>query len=335
MSGLVSAAPQWDARVGITAGVAVVAATLAAIWLGLEDPWWAALTAWRVVDPQPRVTIDRSLQRAGGTVLGAWGGFLLAGLAVDVMLAQIVMIFAATAIGTYRRFTSARWSYGWVLGTLTAAMVLAESMSTPQGLYTFVVYRTLEILCGIVVAAVVEAVMIALPIGPMPGAAPDAPSLPGGPETVRVALLVGTATVVVVLLWALFDIPALVATIVSVVAVVDKDVIRLRARGWQRLGGGLAGGAFGLLFLGFGLDGFLPWAVALAGGVFLFSAISMGGGPNAYFGVQGGMAVITALVVGTGPPDLLQPIIERLSGILLGVAVVVLLSFMLAPRRQE
>jgi uncharacterized membrane protein YccC len=332
MSGLVSAAPHWDARVGITVGAAVVLATLAAIWLGLEDPWWAAITAWRVVDPQPTVTLDRSVQRFAGTVAGAWGGYMLAGLTTDIMLAQAVLIFAATAVCTYKRFTSARWSYGWVLGMVTVTMVLAESLDEPEGLYGFAVYRTLEILCGIVVATVVEAVMIALPVGPLPIAAPAPPSLPGGPETVRVALLVGAASLIVVLLWALLDIPALVPTIVSVVVVVDKDVIRLRARGWQRLAGCAAGGAFGLGGLWLGLDGFLPWAVALAGGVFLFSALAMGTGPNAYLGVQGGMAVITALVVGTGPPDQLEPIVERLAGIVIGVAVMVLLSFAMAPR---
>ncbi len=333
MSGLVSAAPHWDARIGATAGIAVLLATLAAIWLGLEDPWWAALTAWRVVDPQPIIALDRSLQRIAGTLAGAFGGFVLAGLVTDMMLAQAMLVFAAAAIGTYRRFTATRWSYGWVLGTITVTMVLAESLDDPAGLRSFVVYRTLEILCGIVVAAVVEAIVIALPIGRPPVATPAPPSLPGGPETVRIALLVGSAALAIVLLWSVFDIPALVPTLVSAIVVVDKDVIRLRARGWQRLAGCAAGGGYGLALVGIGLDGFLPWAAALSGGVFVFSAIAMGTGPNAYYGVQGGMAVITALVVGTGPPDLLQPIAERLAGIVIGVAVVLVLSFVLAPRR--
>jgi uncharacterized membrane protein YccC len=122
---------------------------------------------------------------------------------------------------------------------------------------------------------------------------------------------------------------------VSVTVVVDRDAIRLRARGWQRILGCILGGAYGLALIGYGLDGILPWSVALAGGVFLFSAIAMGGGPNAYLGVQGGMAVITALIVGAGPPDHLEPVLDRLVGILIGVVLVVVLSYVMAPDQRR
>ena len=74
--------------------------------------------------------------------------------------------------------------------------------------------------------------------------------------------------------------------------------------------------------------------MAIGGGVFLFSMVSLGTGPYAYLGIQGGMALLTALIVGTGPPDRLEPVLDRLAGILIGVTLVVALSYLLAPRRK-
>jgi len=322
------AAPTWNARIGLAVALAVLLAVLAALWLGLPDPWWAAISAWRIVDPQPAAALARSLDRIAGTVLGAALAFIAAGLAGDAQAVQLILIFAVVAFGTWKRFTTAR-NYAWILGTVTAAMVLVQSLSGPDGLYAFAVARVLEILCGVVVATMVELVVVPIPPAPQrPAAAAAAP----GPETLRVALLAGTATVLVVLLWSAFDLPSVVQLVISVIMVVDRDVIQLRARGFQRTLGCLAGAGLGLALIAFGLAAFPVWAAALGGSVFLFSALGLGGGPWAYVGLQGGMAVITALVVGPGPPDPLTPVLERLAGILLGVLLLVIVSHVLAPR---
>jgi hypothetical protein len=40
------AVPARHARMGLISALGVVLAVLAAIRLGLEDPWWAAISAW-------------------------------------------------------------------------------------------------------------------------------------------------------------------------------------------------------------------------------------------------------------------------------------------------
>jgi uncharacterized membrane protein YccC len=244
---------------------------------------------------------------------------------------QLVVLFGATVLGTWKRFTSVRWNYAWTLGVITAMLVMVQGLGTPQGLYDFALFRVLEILCGVAVATVVEVLLV------RPGGATPAPAqaAPVGPEAMRVALLTGIALVIAVLLWHRFDTPAIVPTAISIAVVVDRDVIRLRARGVQRILGCFAGGAYALALIGIGLDGLLAWAVAIGGGVFLFSIVSLGTGPYAYFGIQGGMALLTALIVGTGPPDRLEPVLDRLTGILIGVTLVVALSYVLAPREKS
>lgn len=328
MSGAAAATPTsaWGARAGLAAAAAVVLSVLAACWLGLPDPWWAAISAWRIASPDRRATLTTGLHRILGTVAGAVLGYGAAGLAVDNTALQLLALFAVGAVGTWERFASPAWSYAWILGAVTAAMVLVQSLDGAAGLYAFAVARTLEILCGVVVGTLTEMLLG----GEGAAAAPPAPA---APVERRVALLAGLVLVLVPVLWGLFDLPAVTQIAISVLVVIDRDAIALRRRGRQRLLGCAAGGAMGLSLLALGLDGLLVWLVALGGGIFLFSSLTLGGGPNAYVGIQGGLTLIMALVTGPGPPDALLPVLDRLAGVTLGVALVVALSLLLAPRR--
>ena len=76
------------------------------------------------------------------------------------------------------------------------------------------------------------------------------------------------------------------------------------------------------------------WVVALGSGLFLFSRIHLGGGPDAYFGTQAGVAFILALVTDAGPPTNVIPAFDRLVGITFGVAIAIGLAHLLAPVAQ-
>lgn len=324
-----TAAPAWNVRIGLVVAVSVLLAVLAAIAQGLPEPWWAAITAWRVVDLRPEASLARGVQRCVGTLAGAAFGFIASGLVVASPVLQAMLLFATAGIATWQRFASATWSYGWTLGGMTAVMVLVQGLYEPSGLYAFAQARVQEILCGVVVASAVVLLLSERTAGHLPAAPPARPDQSGLKE---VALLTATAVLAVVLLWDVFDLPALVQIVICVLVVVDRDVIVLRRRGGQRLLGCLVGGGYGVAMIGIGVDSALPWSMAVAGGVFLCSRLALGGGANAYAGVQGGMAVLTALIVGDGPPTTLEPVLDRLAGIFIGVALILVLSAIFTPR---
>lgn len=301
---------------------------LAAIAMGLPDPWWAAITAWRVADAHPEATLTRGLQRVIGTVGGAAFGFLATGLVVGEPVLQALALFGTAYGCTWYRFASGRWSYGWTLAGITSILVMVQGLSDPNGLFAFAQARVEEILCGVVVASATVVLLGGEGAGHISAAPAAAPSTEG---LARIALLGSFAMLGVVLLWDALDLPAVVQMAVGVLVVIDRDMIMLRRRGGQRLLGCLAGGLYGLTLIGLGLDGLLLWAVAVGGGVFLFSRPAIGGGAYAYFGIQGGMAVLTTLIVGDGPPATFVPVIERFTGNAIGVALIVVLSFVLAP----
>ena len=329
MSGTVATA--WTARTGLVTVAAVLLSVLAAMAAGLSDPWWAAITAWRVADTKAAVALVRGVHRVIGTLAGAAFGFLAFGLVTDMPVAQALLIFAAAAICTRQRFASTRWGYAWVMAGITTVLVMVQGLQDPAGLFDFAEARVEEILCGVVVASAVVILLGGEGAGNLTGTAPAVPKTEG---LDRVALLGGCAALGVVILWDIFDLPAVVQMAVGAVVVIDRDIIALRKKGGQRLFGCLLGGLYGVLMAGIGLDSFVLWATALGVGVFLFSRTAMGGGPDAYIGFQGGFAVLTTLIVGDGPPSTLVPIIERFAGNGVAVALLVVLSFALAHRED-
>jgi uncharacterized membrane protein YccC len=327
------AAPAWHARMGLISALGVVLAVLAAIRLGLEDPWWAAISAWIVSNPDRHALLDKALQRAAGTLAGVSAGYVAAGAAAGLPVMQAILLFAVGALGTWKRFAAPRWNYAWFYAAVTAAVVLVQSLAASGDLYAFAHWRAYEILCGVAAATLVDAILGGG--GPQGATSPPAPAVAAagpGPEIARVALVGGSLLVLVPLLWSLFDLPAVTQIAVSALVVLDRDAGGMGLRGSQRLLGCLAGGAYGLAALGGGLDVFPVWLAALGGGGLLFSTLHHGGGPKAYVGTQGGVAVIMTLVTGSGPPDSLLPVLDRLAGITLGVGLLVLLSRMFTPR---
>jgi uncharacterized membrane protein YccC len=321
----------WTARHGLATALGVLGAVLLSAWAGLEDPWWAAISAWVVANADRHQILTKGVMRAFGTIAGCALGFLLASMFGEYPPLMLIAMFAIGAIGTRRRFGGSRFSYAWVLFAVTALMMLFADLDTPDALYTFAVNRAGEILAG-VFCAMVAGILASPRPGTPPAAAPDTASHDFDLD--RLALIGGFLPVVVALVWREFELPAANQIAISSFVVIDRDLVQSHVRGGQRFAGCLAGGVCGLLVAGLGVDNLLLWAVALGGGLFLFSRIHQGGGPDAYFGTQAGVAFILALVTGWGPPTDIVPVLYRLIGITLGVSIAIGLAHLLAPARQ-
>jgi uncharacterized membrane protein YccC len=314
-------------RAGLAAALGVVLAVLLAVRLGLDDPWWAAISAWIVSGPDRRAVLAKGGQRIAGTLLGAGGGYLVAGLAAGQPWLQAILLFALGAFGTRQRFGARRFAIAWFYAAVTALLVLMQSLGAPGDLDAFARARCLEILCGVLVATLCELALVA------PAAAPRSPAPAAPPaDAGRLALIGGLVLLLVPLAWALLDLPAATQMAVSAFILIDRDLGTQQARARQRLLGCGMGGLLGLLVMGLGADALLPWAVGLGGGLLLFARLHHGGGPQAYIGTQGGVALIMTMVSGTGPPDSLVPALQRLAGIGCGTLLLLLVSRSLLPR---
>nr|WP_304621877.1 FUSC family protein [Neoroseomonas alba] len=307
----------------MTAAVGVVAAVLVALLLGLEDPWWSAISAWVVAGPDRHAILTKAAQRVCGTALGLVVGLVLAALSTDQPALLLLGLFCVGAVGSRARYV-AGYPYAWLLGAVTATMVLVQSAATPAGLFDFAANRTAEIITGVIVAALVA--LFIMPKGQGPAAA--APAVLTRAELRAVTLIGGLVLVVVMLGWAAFDLPQPMQMAISAMVVLDRDPSMLEHRGRQRILGCALGGAFGLAAMWVTGGNIVLWLGALGIGLFLFSTLHLGGGPSAYVGTQGGLAVIITLVSGPAPPAALGPVAGRLAGATLGVLALMLVTML-------
>lgn len=309
----------WSARQGLTTATGVVVAVLAALLLGLQDPWWSAISAWVVAGPDRHMMLAKAMQRVMGTLLGLAAGLVLATLSNGLPALLLVALFCVGAVGTRARYVAAA-PYAWLLGAVTATMVLVQAAVAPAGLFDFAANRSAEIITGVICAAAVAVLIMPAARGAPTAATP----VPTAWELSAVTLIGGLALVAVLLVWQRFDLPQPVQMAISALVVLDRDLGALRHRGRQRVVGCLLGGAFGLGAMTLGGASLALWLGVLGLGLFLFSVLHHGGGPSAYVGTQGGLAVIITLVAGRGPPASILPVVDRLAGATLGVLVLIL-----------
>ncbi|TDH61018.1 hypothetical protein E2C06_18745 [Dankookia rubra] len=319
-------APGRLTRTGLVGALSVVFAVLVALRLGLDDPWWAAISAWIVSSPDRRQLLSKAAQRTGGTLLGAVGGLGASAASAGQPVLQAVLLFGIGAYGTRARFGPSRFAYAWFYAAITATLVLVQSLGPAGDLDAFARARCLEIVCGVVVATLCDAVLGGPPEAAAPAPAGAAPAA----DLDRLGLVGGLVLALVPLLWAQFELPSVVQGAITALVVLDRDIGAARVRGRQRMLGCVLGGGLGALLLALGPDALSLWLAAFGGGLLVFARLHHGGGPDAYVGTQGGVALIMAMASGNGPPDTLQPALDRLAGVVLGTALVVGVSLLLA-----
>jgi len=322
------AAPGWSARQGgLTAG-SVTLAVLAGAAFGLQDLWWAAISAWVVSNPDLSALWRKLGMRLAGTTFGLAFGYLIAEASAGRELMQALALFISAAVGCYLRFSD-RYGYAWFYGALTIAIVIAVSVISPADMFSFAQFRLIEIALGVSASAFVHELGRA---GWGPQAAP-APVAAPSRELTQVGIVAGLSVIAMTCLWSWFDTPSLPQALASTLVLADRDLAAIRSRARQRLIGCALGAMAGLAALSLEVDALPVYLVVLFAGIFYFSRLHHGGGSQSYIGTQGGVAYITAMVTGNGPAADIWPVIGRLAGIFMGVALMVSVSFVLAAAR--
>jgi uncharacterized membrane protein YccC len=114
--------------------------------------------------------------------------------------------------------------------------------------------------------------------------------------------------------------------------IIDSTPQASRLRGAQRIVGCILGGVLGFIVLGINAADFIWWLVALAGGIALCARLHLSPHPHAYVGTQMGVAFLLT-VVAVGPPESIEPPLNRLIGIVVGVSIMMAVSWALSAAR--
>ncbi len=312
-----------DYRHGIITAVSCWLATLAAFAMHLDNPWWATMTAWVIAHPNPGQIWQKGMLRIGGTIVGCVIGFLLAASTAGRPLLQLAALFLVMVAGTYMRFRS-DFEYAWTLGTVSVLLLISVSFDAPNSLDQAAHFRAYEIIWGVVSAALCP--LLLSPLLRLKKQRAPALQLTANlhgehAEILRLAIIGGVAVVAIAVIWSAFDLPSLTQSMITSVLVLNRDLTSSRTRAQFRIVGCLIGGAVGLICVPFVAGSFAVWSVILLLGVAIFAKLHLSEHRWAYVGTQGGIAFIMAMVSSNGPPESVLPVINRLTGITIGIAV--------------
>ena len=334
----------------ITVG-SVVLAVLLADAFDLNNRWWVAISAYTVARGSLKVSLGRSLDRIAGTILGAALGVLVLRVLPHSQWLFALALASVTGLGLYNAIGSAR-SYAWILGTVTALLVISEAHAlTGLSAFDIATRRASDVLVGITASMIVVAAAHLIRaavrrLWPLTRAA-QAPAAEPSPldrnnptmRTLRAMQAAqGAITVGLLGLFAYHrQLPAFPQTLISVAVVLlvplpallrnkgEDDLVNLRMV--NRALGCMMAALFAVATLP--VIGNTPWLclVTLAMGVWLSAHIQAGSSATSYLGTQFGVGFIMTFVQDQRwSTDASAPAM-RLLGILIGLALLAAVIF--------
>ena len=324
--------------------LSVLLAILFAHLLGAANVSWAAFSGYIVMRGHAADTLTRGILRVVGTL----GGGLLALVATPLVVASpLLRVAAVAAVCTASLYgaLTARRAYAWLFFGLTFVMILLDAAEHPNlPLAAFVRTRIVEVGAGTVACVLVSlaSILSLRRLWPAQRIAVGR-GLGWHPAAMRHAAQAGIALAILVLLGALFAIPALSAGAITIMAVMmvpagsigggalTPVTQRLLHRFVGCAGGALLAAATLLIA---GTSSAVPLLVTAAG-VALGRHLENGGSRFAYAGTQFVLALLIILVPDDFATAQLGPGLDRLAGVVIGMAVLepVLLAWhWFAPR---
>ncbi|KGI77951.1 FUSC family protein [Oleiagrimonas soli] len=333
-----------------------VASVLLAVSLAdlfrLTDRWWVAISAYVVMRADWSTSWRRGVQRMAGTIGGAVACLLLAYGTRGSTTGFVLLLALIAGVGVYMALGSTR-SYGWLLATITACLILAEA-NTQHALWHIALLRVADVAVGttacILIAGLVHLLRPHWHL-PLLDAERDEPS-PADPHTPQArrrrawqALPAACSVGILATAHALYPMPAFPQMLVTVVVLpmIPLRTLLQRDFGEAAVGLRMANRLLGCLLAALLALALLPWAgghpvlflPALAVGVWLASHIHSGHEDTRYIGLQFGIAFLMVFVQDHAWTGELRPALMRLAGILGGVLMLAVLRLALARARRS
>jgi uncharacterized membrane protein YccC len=338
----------------LEAALSVTLAIIAALAMHSDNPWWAGLSAFMVSRASPAVTLSRGLMRIVGSIVGAALGVIILRLFVFQPLPFCLCLFLVAFIGSFG-FAISRFSYAWLMGSVTANLVMLIAFTQPHIAFTIAVDRAADVLIGTLASLLVCGLMPAVDdTGPV-----AAPGQLGPPPLAfwrrrweaefhrwlsgnRLLIIHACRIALTVMLlpalasWLAPVSPVTIGlTSVMVMAVPTKVILEadmrvIVQRSAHRVIGCLLGALIGLACLAVVGSDFVLWVLLLATGVWLCSQIQTGTTGISYVGTQAMFAFVMSMVQSLGPPLTISPGLERLVGVVAGLCLMFVITLILS-----
>jgi uncharacterized membrane protein YccC len=332
------------ARAAVAAALAVALAIVLALALRLQDVFWAGISAFVCTQTSQPQSLRKGFHRIIGTLLGAAAALICFPSVAFDHLATMLLLFAAGSAAIAGSLVS-RYSYAWLLGGITAVMVILGALDDPTRALNIAFFRSGEVIVGTSVALVIANWL--LPPGPAIVAAAPGWSSVFEPRSkvLGYAFRAGISIAIVPVVWRVLELPTLSQMAISIGAVMAVPVLTgsdeenrrsVAHRSLQRLIGCLVGGTLGLLMLQTGWSASFPaWLLLLMLGAAVGVQLETGRHGVKIVGIQAEVALILTLTQGWGPATLLQPAIDRVGGMVGAILLLWTIDLILGPAQMD
>jgi uncharacterized membrane protein YccC len=328
--------------------------------LGLSDTWWAAISGFAVMQTSFAGSVQRAVHRITGTVIGAALGTMLGPWLGDRPWLFVPALGAIGGIAVYRA-NGSKAAYAWILGGVTALMVTYEAhkFASVRSTALFAALRVAEVAVGTFACVLVASVFH---FGPKwyrknrtpsdassaraagESTAPSAAVLTSLPESVRptrtlLGLQAALSITILASLTYVLHLPGFAQAMVTAIAVLivppglaaDRTRQPVMEKMVQRVAGCMIAGVLAVVLLPLMQGQAVLCMLALSIGVWAGCHVQTGREGASYVGRQFTIAFIMVFVQDHHWSSDPLPALMRLSGILIGIAV--LAAVMLATSR--
>lgn len=137
--------------------IAALCALAAAMFLKLENPYWAAMTALIVIQPTRGMLFEKSVYRLLGTAIGAVAGMgLLLYTRSPLLLTLALALWLSACVGIGNLLHGQR-SYAALMAACTCAIIAMSGYQDPPHLHAIALGRIACIIIGILAATLITA----------------------------------------------------------------------------------------------------------------------------------------------------------------------------------
>ena len=328
-------------RQGIVAACSVMLATVLALLLQVQSPWWAATSGYMSLMATGSGSLRRGLLRLSGTVVGALVGFVMARWLPYDHVALYLFLAGVTMLGVIAMQVSPH-GLAWLFMTITTSMVLLSALDNPLQAAEVAYYRCFEVAVGVFSAIIVARVMQDWHVEPPPTAPGWRHLLDKQWPAVLHGMRSAIAVCAVLFVWILVDLPQvaeMAITVAVVMAAPGTDSLGTRhavaVKSLHRFVGCLIGGVIALIVLAIQVEAFPWWLATIGVSVWIGMQIQMGRHGVGYAGTQSTFVFVVTMVQGPAPPTSIMPGVDRFIGITGGLGILLVVSLLLWPSDQE
>ncbi len=143
----------------LRAAAACVLAIFLAIYTQAQDPFWSGISAMTVMLSTQAGSFRKGALRISGTLIGALIALVCVSLFIQQPLMLGVCLFLISVIGIYGSLVDSDRMYAWLMGYISALMVVLMPLgeyATGNNFVNVAFYRSYEVILGALAAFFIQ-----------------------------------------------------------------------------------------------------------------------------------------------------------------------------------